>query len=129
MFPEDLVETRLKLLSVYSTSTSSCSMELKIIALVVCLGALLCTASCQDNGFDPSLYANQISKLISDVNKDIKVSRVTLRQLHRAVSKYGDAFETTAKKVKEFEKALKNIVSNIRDNVSKLARLQQLEKK
>ena len=104
-------------------------MELKIIALVVCLGALLCTASCQDNGFDPSLYANQISQLISDVNKDIKVSRVTLRQLHRAVSKYGDAFETTAKKVKEFEKALKNIVSNIRDNASKLAHLQQLEKK
>ena len=104
-------------------------MELKIIALVVCLCALLCTASCQDNGFDPSLYANQISQLISDVNKDIKTSRVTLRQLHRTVSKYGDAFETTAKKVKEYEKALKNIVSNIRDDTSKLARLQQLEKK
>ena len=95
-------------------------MKLKIIALVVCLSALLCTASCQDNGFDPSIYANQISQLISDVNRDIKVSQATLRQLHRAVSKYGDAFETTSKKVKEFEEALKNTVSNIRDNTSKL---------
>ena len=88
----------------------------------------MCTASCQDNGFDPSVYTNQISQLISDVNKDIKASRVTLHQLHRAVSKYGDAFETTTKKVNAFEKAFKNIVSNIQDNASKLARL-QLERK
>ena len=91
-------------------------MELKIIVLAIFLGTVLCTASCQGNSFDPSLYANEISQLISDVNKDIKVSQATLRQLQDAVTRYGDAFKETSKKVREFEKALKKITSNIGDD-------------
>ena len=92
------------------------SMELKSIVLAVCLGAILCTASCQGNSFNPSLYATEISQLISDVNKNIKESQVTLRQLQKAVIRYGDAFKETSEKVKEFEKALKKITSSVRDN-------------
>jgi septal ring factor EnvC (AmiA/AmiB activator) len=89
-------------------------MELKIIVLVVCLGAILCTASCHGgNHFNPSLYASEISQLISDVNKDIEVSRKTLRQLQEAVTRYGDAFKETSDKVKQFETALKKITSSV----------------
>ena len=91
-------------------------MELKIIVLAACLGAILCAASCQGNSFNPSLYATKISQLISDVNKNIKESQVTLRQLQEAVIRYGDAFKETSEKVEEFEKALKKITSSVRDN-------------
>ena len=109
-------------------------MELKIIALAMCLGAILCTANCQGNRFNPSLYATEISQLISDVNKDIKVSQATLRQLQDAVTKYGEAFKETSDKVKEFETALKKIASSVGgsggSNVfEKLATLLELEAK
>lgn len=109
-------------------------MKLKIIVLVVCLGTVLCAASCLGNRFDPSLYATEISQLISDVNKDIKVSQTTLRQLQEAVARYGDAFKETSEKVKEFERALEKIKSSVRDNggssvYEKLASLLALEKK
>ena len=93
-------------------------MKLKVIllaaAVLVCLGAIFTSASCRGNHFNPSLYASEISHLISDVNRDIRVSQVTLRQLQEAVKRYGEAFKETSEKVKEFEKALKKITSSIR---------------
>ena len=57
-------------------------MELKVIvlaaAVLVCLGAILTSASCQGNHFNPSFYASEISHPISDVNRDVRVSQVTL---------------------------------------------------
>ena len=48
-------------------------MELKVVlAAAVCLGALLTSASCWgiQNHFNLSLYAAEISHLISDINRD-----------------------------------------------------------
>lgn len=66
--------------------------------------------------FDPSLYANEITKLIGDVNQDLRTSRITLHQLERAVSRYGQAFGATARTVREFEETLKKIAHGIHRN-------------
>lgn len=70
--------------------------------------------------FDPSLYASEITKLISEVNRDLRVSKVTLRQLERAVSRYGSAFSTTANTVREFEETLRKLSGDIRDQNDKM---------
>lgn len=97
-------------------------MANKSIVLALVLTALFCVAKSQldseERSFDPSLYASEITRLISNVNKDLKVSRSMLRQLQRAVMKYGSAFTDTVHTVKDFEKALKKIGDKIQDNSS-----------
>ena len=89
---------------------------------VLSLCGLLCLAVVNGQGedelrpveFDPSLYASEITKLISEVNQDLRTSKITLRQLERAVSRYGDAFGATAHTVREFEETLRKISRGIR---------------
>ena len=57
-----------------------------------------------------------------------------MRQLQKAVTKYGEAFKETSDKVKEFETALKKITSNVGGSddsnvIQKLATLLELEAK
>ena len=94
-------------------------MANKSILLALVLTALFCVAKSQidsEKSFDPSLYASEITRLISNVNKDLKVSKSMLHQLQRAVTKYGDAFSDTVHTVKNFETALKKIGDKIREN-------------
>lgn len=94
-------------------------MANKTIFLALVVTALFSVAKCQlepkETSFDPSLYASKITRLVSNVNKDLKVSRSMLRHLQRAVSKYNDAFSDTANTVRNFERALKKIGDKIQD--------------
>ena len=98
-------------------------MKVSTTFFVLGLCGLLCLTEVKGQGdddelrsveFDPSLYAGEITKLISEVNRDLRTSKVTLHQLERAVSRYGAAFGATARTVREFEETLRKISSGIR---------------